>query len=129
MRASCAGEDQWPAKVAAGIRGAVDFCASNPAAAQILAIETRTPKGARDHLEMVEGFAALIDDGARSSRRSAGPGEEALVAAIAATVAYHLRSERLDRLEEAVPELVCLALLPYLGFEGAKGWADTARRA
>ena len=61
-----------------------------------------------------------------AKQRSAGPTDEALVGAIAAIVAYHLRSERLDRLEDAVPELVCLALLPYLGFDGAKGWADTA---
>ena len=80
---------------------------------------------------MVGGFARFIDGEVRARRRSAGAGptDEALVGAIASIIAYHLRSERLDRLEEAVPELVCLALLPYLGFDGAKGWADTTAPA
>jgi hypothetical protein len=114
VREACAGEDYRPAKIAAGIRGAVDFCVSNPGAAEILVIDTRTANSEGDYLEMVQGF-----DGAN----------EALVGAIAAVVAYHLRFERLDRLEEAVPELVCLALLPYLGFDGAKDWAEMVARA
>lgn len=129
VREACAGQDEWPAKVAAGIRGAVDFCVSNPDAAQILVIETRTASGHGDYLQMVDGFSRFIDDEIPSRPRSAGPTDEALVGAIAAIVAYHLRSERLDLLEDAVPELVCLALLPYLGFDGAKGWAATADRA
>ncbi len=129
VREACVGQDEWPAKVAAGIRGAVDFCVSNPDAAQILVIETRTARGHGDYLQMVDGFARFIDGEVPSRPRSAGPTDEALVGAIAAIVAYHLRSERLDLLEDVVPELVCLALLPYLGFDGAKGWADTADRA
>ena len=129
VREACAGQSEWPARVAAGIRGAVDFCVLNPAAAQVLAVETRTAEGEGDYLEMVSGFAEFIDGEVRSGRRSAGPTDEALVGAIAAIVAYHLRSERLDRLEDAVPELVCLALLPYLGFDEAKGWADSTARA
>jgi hypothetical protein len=129
VRRACEGQDEWPAKVAAGIRGAVDFCVSNPDAAQILVIETRTARGHGDYLQMVNGFARFIDGGVPTKPRPTGPTDEALVGAIAAIVAYHLRSERLDRLDDAVPELVCLALLPYLGFDGAKGWADTADRA
>lgn len=126
LREACAGQDEWPAKVAAGIRGAADFCVSNPVAAEILVIETRTAESEGDYLEMIGGFTRFIDGDVRASRRSmaAGPTDEALVGAIASFIAYHLRSDRLDRLEEAVPELVCLALLPYLGFEGAKGWAE-----
>jgi hypothetical protein len=126
VRKACAAEEEWPAKVTAGIRGAVDFCVANPAAAQVLVIETRTATGQGEYLRMVDGFARFIDDEIPSKPRLAGPADEALVGAIASIVAYHLRSERLDRLEEAVPELVCLALLPYLGFDEAKGWAATA---
>jgi hypothetical protein len=129
VREACAEQQEWPAKIAAGIRGAVDFCVSNPAAAQALVIDTRTAAGEGDFLEMVDGFAEFIDAESKSGRRSVGPTDEALVAALVAIVAHHIRSERLDRLEEAVPELVCLALLPYLGFEEAKGWADITARA
>jgi hypothetical protein len=124
VREACAGQDEWPARIAAGIRGAVDFCVANPDAAEVLVIDTKTAAGEKDYLEMVDGFAEFIEGEVNSTQRSAGPGDEALVGAIASIVAYHLRSERLDRLEEAVPELVCLALLPYLGFDGAKGWAE-----
>lgn len=92
-------------------------------------IETRTAKGHGDYLQMVDGFSKILEGESASRERHPGPTDEALVGAIASIVAHHLRSERLDRLEEAVPELVCLALLPYLGFDGAKGWADTADRA
>jgi hypothetical protein len=126
VREACVGQEEWPARIAAGIRGAVDFCVSNPEAAEVLVIDTKTADGASDYLEMVDGFAEFIEDEAGSTERSAGPGDEALVGAIASIVAYHLRSERLDRLEDAVPELVCLARLPYLGFEEAKGWAEKA---
>jgi hypothetical protein len=129
VREACARQDEWPAKIAAGIRGAVDFCVSNPDAAQVLVIDTRTAGAEGDYVEMVGGFAGFIEGEANSTGRSAGPGDEALVGAIASIVAYHLRSERLDHLEEAVPELVCLALLPYLGFDEAKGWAELAVRA
>jgi 4-aminobutyrate aminotransferase-like enzyme len=129
VREACSEQEEWPARIAAGIREAVDFCVSNPAAAQALVIDTRTAAGEGDYLEMVDGFAEFIDAEAGSGRRSTGPADEALVAAIAAIVAHHIRTERLDHLEEAVPELVCLALLPYLGFEQAKGWADISARA
>ena len=124
VREACAGQDEWPARIAAGIRGAVDFCVSNPDAAEVLVIDTKTADGADDYLELVDGFAEFIEGEVESAQRCAGPGDEALVGAIASVVAYHLRSERLDRLQQAVPELVCLALLPYLGFEEAKGWAE-----
>src|SRR5262249_20734017 len=124
------GQDEWPARIAAGIREAVDFCVANPDAAQALVIDTRTVAGAGDYLEMVDGFAELVDCEAGSDRRSAGsPTDEARVGALPAIGAHHIRSERRDRLEEAVPELVYLALLPYLGFEQAKGWADISARA
>ena len=37
----------------------------------------------------------------------------------------HLRSGSLDRLREIAPELVHLMLLPYLGFDEAKRWAES----
>lgn len=124
VREACAGQDEWPARIAAGIQGAVEFCVSNPNAAEVLVIDTKVAGGEGDYLEMVDGFAQFIEEEVGPAERSAVPGDEALVGAIASIVAYHLRSERLDRLEEAVPELVCLALLPYLGFDDAKGWAE-----
>lgn len=126
VREACAAEDEWPAKVATGIRAAVDFATANPADAQVLAIETRTARGHGDYLQMVEGFSRILAGDDATPDRDAGPSDEALVGAITSVVAHHLRSDRLDLLEEAVPELICLALLPYLGFDAAKGWADAS---
>ena len=92
VREACAGQDEWPARIAAGIRGAVDFCVSNPDAAEVLVIDTKTAEGEGDYLEMVDGFAEFIEGEVNSTQRSAGPGDEALVGAIASIVAYHLRS-------------------------------------
>src|SRR5262245_7101965 len=83
VRSACAREDEWPAKVTAGIRAAVDFCVSHPYAAQVLAIETRTAKGHGDYLQMVEGFSKILaGESAATPERNAGPGDEALVGAI-----------------------------------------------
>src|SRR5690242_16877013 len=46
VREACLGQDEWPARIAAGIRGAVDFCVSNPEAAEVLVIDTKTAEGA-----------------------------------------------------------------------------------
>jgi hypothetical protein len=44
-------------------------------------------------------------------------------------VGDHLRIGRVDRLLELRPDLVLLALLPYLGFSEAQRWAnDLAKR-
>ena len=123
---ACAHRGEWPEKVVAGISAALDFAAANPDAARILAIDARTSGSGSDYLRMVELFSHLFASEAPCQPRLAVAPEQALVGGIAMMVAKHLRSGHLDRLGQAAPELVYLALLPYLGFDEAKRWASSA---
>jgi hypothetical protein len=72
----------------------------------------------------IKRLAELIRMNAPVGTRLPGATDEALVAGIVGLVGDHLRVGRSDRLEELRPELVLLALLPYLGFAEAQSWAN-----
>ena len=122
---ACAGEEEWPAQVAAGIYAGVDYAIANPEVAETLASEDAAGSDTLRRYESVIGrLAGFLRVRAPADHRLPGATDEALVAGIVGLVGDHLRIGRLDRLEELRPELVLLTLLPYLGFSEAKRWAD-----
>ena len=124
---ACAGEEEWPAQVAAGIYAGVDFAIANPEVAETLASDDAAATDTLRRYESVIGrLAGFLRVKAPADERLPGATDEALVAGIVGLVGDHLRIGRLDRLEELRPELVLLTLLPYLGFDDAKRWADRA---
>lgn len=125
VRAACARQEEWPARVAAGICAALDFAATNPERARALAIDSRVTDFDLGYLPMVEQLSELLGAEAPSDRGAVASTEQALVGGIVTVVADHLRSGRANRLPELAPELVYLTLLPYLGFEEAKRWAES----
>lgn len=122
---ACAGEEEWPAQVAAGICAGVDYAIAHPEVAEILASDA--PQGAAT-LQRYEGVIARMTGFLRGRapqlERLPGSTDEALVAGMVGLVGDHLRIGRTDRLEELRPELVLLTLLPYLGFSEAQKWAN-----
>jgi hypothetical protein len=125
---ACGTHADWPARVAAGIYAALDFAAANPEAARALAVEARTEVAGAEYLRMVERFSEVFATEVPPERRLAGAMDQALINAIAMVVGDRLRTGSTDRLSELGPELVHLALLPYLGFDEAKRWAETTER-
>jgi hypothetical protein len=126
---ACAGEEEWPAQIAAGICAGVDHAIAHPEVAETLASEA--PRGADTlrRYELVIGrLAAFLREKAPVANRLPGSTDEALVAGMVGLVGDHLRIGRLDRLEELRPELVLLTLLPYLGFAEAQRWANQTAR-
>lgn len=118
---ACRRNDEWPARVAAGIYAALDFAAHNPKAARTLTADSAGSDSAgRDHRHMVEHFSTMLMTGAPS--RISASTNEALISNIASTVSGNLRSGRLDRLGELAPEFTFVILLPYLGFDEARRW-------
>jgi hypothetical protein len=129
MLDACGAEDEWPAQIAAGICAGVDFAIANPAIASTLVIDDLADDSSSGHYERIIGrFAGLIRIKAPLDARLPGSTDEALVAGIVGLVGDHIRIGRLDRLAELRPELVLLALLPYLGFSEAQRWANQAAR-
>lgn len=124
---ACSAEVEWPARVAAGVCAGVDFAIANPGIARDLAIDPASDVGYLSRYERVVGrLAGFIRVVAPSEARLPASTDEALIAGIVGVVGDHLRVGRLDRLAELRPELVLLALLPYLGFAEARRWANWA---
>lgn len=127
---ACGGEGEWPAQIAAGIYAGVDYAIANPEVALDLTLDVAaTPDCMRRYERMVGRLAGFIQVRAPVGTRLPPSTDEALVAGIVGLVGDHIRVGRLDRLAELRPELVLLTLLPYLGFDEAKRWADQVDRA
>jgi hypothetical protein len=128
--ASCDGKVEWPARIAAGITAVIDFMVANPGAARALAIDSRSagPELDADYLEMIGRFARLLGEGAPRSDRLPASSDESIVTVIAAIVSCHIRAGTIDSLREGDPDLIFLALLPYVGFAEASRWSTAITR-
>jgi hypothetical protein len=123
---ACSREDEWPAQVAAGIYAGVDYAIANPEVVETLASEDAPGADVRRRYESLIGrLAGFLRVKAPADERLPGATDEVLMAGVVGLVGDHLRTGRLDRLQELRPELVLLTLLPYLGFAEAKRWADS----
>jgi hypothetical protein len=124
---SCAAQAEWPVRVATGLNAAVDFLIANPGAARALAIESRAgePQEGDDYEEMIDRFAALLGAGAPVAERLPASRDRSIVTVLATVITCHLRSGTIDSLAKGDPDLVFLALLPYMGFAEAARWSST----
>jgi hypothetical protein len=122
VRDACHRQAEWPARVAAAIYATLDFAVAEPEAICALTRDalTQRPDGPSRYLEQLERFASLLHAEAPGESQLPAFTEQALIGAIAITIADHLRAGTLDRLREAGPELVELTLRPYLGREEAR---------
>lgn len=122
---ACDRQDEWPRRVAAGIYAGVEYAIEHPSVVDALSVlegvDMASPSG---YTVTIERLAALISRGAPAGSRLPGSTDEALVAGIVGLVGDHVRVGRLEALEALRPDLVLLALLPYLGFAGAQAWAN-----
>jgi hypothetical protein len=124
---ACAAEEEWPAKIAAGVYAGVDFVIANPGVARSLAIDPSSSAGFKKRYEVVVGrLAGFIQVEAPAGARLSQQTGEALVGGMVGLVGDHLRVGRVDRLARLRPELVLLALLPYMAFEEAQRWSNWA---
>jgi hypothetical protein len=126
---ACAAKTEWPAQIAAGIYAGVDFAIANPTMTEALVVNTSAEADSKALYEhVIARLAGFVQSKAPRESRLPGSTDEALVAGIIGLVGDHIRVGRLDRLAELRPELVLLALLPYLGFSEAQRWANQVDR-
>lgn len=125
VTAACDRQDEWPGRVAAGIYAGVQYAIAHPSVVDALsALESPDSASERGYAGTIERLAALISRDAPGGSRLPGTTDEALVAGIVGLVGDHVRVGRLEALEALRPDLVLLALLPYLGFAEAQEWAN-----
>jgi hypothetical protein len=125
VAAACRLREEWPARVGAGIYAGVEFAIGHPAVVDaLLVLETEEAASSSGYTGTIELLAGLISRTAPEGSRLPGTTDEALVAGIVGLVGDHVRVGRLEALEALRPDLVLLALLPYLGFDEARSWAN-----
>jgi hypothetical protein len=125
VAAACKPREEWPAQVGAGIYAGVDFAIGHPAVVDaLLVLEAANAASESGYTGTIERLARLISRDAPEGSRLPGTTDEALVAGIVGLVGDHVRVGRLEALEALRPDLVLIALLPYLGFAGAREWAN-----
>lgn len=130
MLDACAEEREWPARIAAGICAGVDFAIAHPEIVQTLASDDSPgAETLRRYESLIGRLAGFLQAGAPAGSRLPVSTDEALVAGLAGLVGDHLRIGRSDRLVELRADLVLLTLLPYLGFEEARQWANEVERS
>jgi hypothetical protein len=130
VREACGRQVRWEEKVVAGIHAAFDFAAANPARATALTLNARRPSfGDRNPAEQVviDHFVDLLGEVTSTQRRLPVSTDRSIVESIFAIVRGHLIADTPDRLPEVAPDAIYLALMPYLGFEGARRWAEPTR--
>ncbi len=122
---SCDAHEEWPARVVAGITAAVDFVSSEPVAARALAIDARSeePDGAAYH-QAIDRFAHLLGAGAPRPERLPASTDRSVVSVIASVISCHIRTGTTRVLSAGDPNLIFLALLPYMGFDEATRWSS-----
>jgi hypothetical protein len=125
---SCRRQVRWEAKVVAGIQAALGFAAASPAKALALTVNARRPGfGDRNPEQVVIAyFVGLLGKTASRQRRLPISTDESIVEAIASLVRGHLLSGTVDELPGLAPDAIYLALLPYLGLEATRRWAEPA---
>lgn len=122
---ACRRREEWPAQIGAGIYAGVDFAVANPLVVDaLLVLETTKRASDSGYSGIIERLAGLISRDAPAGSRLPGSTDEALVAGIVGLVGDHVRVGRFEALEALRPDLVLLALLPYLGFAEAREWAN-----
>jgi len=122
---SCARQSEWPASVAAGLEAAIEVLIADPGAARALATDHRSglPEHQAGYEQMIDRFARLLAQAAPPADRLPGSSDRSIVTVIAAVVSCHVRAGTIDSLADGDPDLVFLALLPYLGFAEASRWS------
>jgi AcrR family transcriptional regulator len=124
LAAVVAGEPDWPARVTAALRAALDFFAAEPDLARLCLVEpvSATPTTAIRFREAVLACVPplAIGRGELSDPESLPPNtEDSLLGGIISLASRKIVTGDADRLPELLPDLVEFSLSPYLGVDRA----------
>jgi hypothetical protein len=128
LRDSGSCETRWEAKVVAAIKAMLSFCSSQPVRARAMASNSPSPGSGDQSPEkaLVAVLACELSMVAPSGSRAPVGSDESVVATMAAIVRDRLFSGDREAVLACAPDLVCLALLPYLEFSQMADWAESA---
>lgn len=131
IETACAAEAEWPDQVAAGIRAALAFAATDPASAGALtndALAAGKPGFAR-YDRMIAHFGERLLPGRAlrpEGERLPEIAERAMTGGLAMLIAQRLDMGRAAELPALAEEAIQFVLTPYLGTEEARRFATEA---
>jgi AcrR family transcriptional regulator len=112
------GED-WPMGVAAGIRALLEYLASEPAHAHLTVVDTfaASPLAIEIRDTGLHAFAAYLQPGYHYTSSHSVPGiaPEAIAGGIWQVLHNHIEHERVQDITDLAPQLVYVALAPFIG--------------
>lgn len=120
--AAAAPHEEWPDRVAAKLRSALEVFAANPDLVRFYLVEApRAGDEVAAHYRFgaVRALADLTARRPPSVRQPSEAVEYALMGGIAALIADRVQIGEGDRLPDLLPDLLVLVLTPYLGREAA----------
>lgn len=125
VEASCADQQEWPVRVAAGVRAAFDFAADRPHDARLLTTDALRggEQGQSLYGDMIAHFAALLLPGRDLDPGNADPPaivESAAAGGVALLVGRRLDRGEADALPALAPGAIQFVLTPYLGTDEAR---------
>lgn len=124
MRSACAETREWPERVGAALYAAVDFFAEERRMALALLDDPSASRFGKPFRNLVHALSQLLEEVVPVAARPGPNSPAAAIAGAGLVVGDCVRWGRLDRLPALCPELHLMILLPYLGFEEAKLWAE-----
>jgi AcrR family transcriptional regulator len=119
---SCRAEPDGPAKAGAAISAAVSYLAARPDEASVLLLDARLVSSSVVERARARLISALRETLGGQSAKRASPAiaELATIGAISAVVSNFILVTEPTPLDELLPELVFIALLPYTGPDEAR---------
>lgn len=125
MQAAAGAFDEWPQKVRATLATMLSFLAGEPELARLCMIEPIAAGGevGARHRASMQGFVEILKAGRpehSGDRPLPAATEETLVGGIVSLIVREISAGRTAQLEKLLPDLVKLALAPYLGSEDAE---------
>jgi len=122
---ACNAASEWPFKVRSVIEAALDYAATEPAQVGLLTLDPLSAdvEMAPQMLASIDHLAALLSRGRALGKEAAALPElteKSVVGALIAIVSSRIASGEAEQLPELAPQLVELALTPYVGAVEAK---------
>jgi AcrR family transcriptional regulator len=123
-------KDDWPRAVAGGLRALIDYLSSEPAHAHLTLVDTfgASPEAIEIRDTALHAFAAYLSPGYELAPKDAALptiAAEAIAGGIWQVLHHYIENERIAELPAAAPQIIYVALTPFLGPKAA---AKAARR-
>ena len=113
-------EEDWPRAVAAGLRALIDYLSSEPAHAHLSLVDTfaASPEALEIRDSALHAFAAYLGPGyglAPKDIEVPAIAAEAIAGGIWQVLHHYIENERIGELPDVAPQIIYMALTPFLG--------------